>query len=84
MGRVLTPRYRVAVTVAGPHRFTPFAWQPEYGRPNAGNLAAFVRKLEASCEPGGANEHLGPVKVLVAQLSFNRPGGDVLETYRQA
>lgn len=68
MGRVTTPTFFVRMVVSR-GSLTPEAWRTNlYGKPTEANLAKFVRELEASFEPGGANDHIQPMKVLSAQI----------------
>ena len=78
MGRIVTPKYAVHLTLAGNTQLTDAAWRPraQYGRPGDGrptnrNLARYVEALEASTRPGGVNEQIGPVVVLNAVIYRN-------------
>lgn len=71
MGRSYTPAYAIEVVVDRGY-WTPAAWPKQAGRPTAANLAKYVALTEASTQAGGCNEHLGPTKILKAEIFTNR------------
>jgi hypothetical protein len=86
MGRSTTPTYVVRIIVPG-FFYTPSPWRvrsqgqiPGDGQPTDDNLSAYVRGFEASCEPGGANAHLGPQKVTKARI-VRQATGETVATY---
>jgi hypothetical protein len=71
MGRDVRVRYLVHEVLDGNRVVTPIAWNSNKnwdGPANAKNLVRKIRGFEESTKPGGVNEHLGPTKVLSAQL----------------
>lgn len=67
MGRTYTPTHVVEFEIVHPShkRLTAAAWE---GRATAPRLLAFLRGLNASFAPGGANEHSGIEHVERARL----------------
>jgi hypothetical protein len=81
VGRIVTPKWKLELRVAGPFVISPFVWRREYGRPTAANLARFVAKFEEGTKPGGPNEHLGVTKVLAAEIKRNVAGGETIARF---
>lgn len=58
MGRSVTPTFRIEARTMG---FVPtfhMAWPKQAGRPSTKTAEEYVRRFNASLEPGGCNEHL--------------------------
>jgi hypothetical protein len=89
MGRSTTPEFVVEMREHdGGRRFTPQAWRvkgqhgiPGDGKPTKENLERFVKKFEESTEPGGANSHLGPTRIVYARIRQNCTGGATVAEY---
>lgn len=86
MGRSITPTFRIEfreVTAAGrPVHWTSAGWDTKHaGRPSAETLAAHVRGMEASTEPGGVNEHLGATTIGYARI-VRQSTDEVMAEYR--
>lgn len=64
MRRTSTPTYRMEALEHNGSSWS-IAWS---GRANQKRLIAKVQSYEASTQPGGVNEHIGPRKVMVAKL----------------
>jgi hypothetical protein len=89
MGRSTTPPYRLELEIPGFYT-TPSCWRvkaqyqiPGYGKPTAANLQKHVEGFEASCAPGGCNQHLGTRKVRAARI-VNQFTAEVVATYAAA
>lgn len=70
--------------------WTPGEWRVRtrgqvkgYGMPTDRNLRTHCRLLSASTLGGGANEHLGPTKVLKAWVVDNQTG-DTVASYERS
>jgi hypothetical protein len=84
MGRTVTSKYAVRITVPG-YNYSPMSWQyRRYGRPTDASLARYVRDFEASTLPGGSNAHLGEQHVSSAYIRVNEHAGTVVATYKAA
>ena len=71
MGRTVTSKYAISITVPG-YSYSLAAWRcNQSGRPTAANLAAYVEAFEASTRPGGCNAHLGAQRVTRAHVKVN-------------
>lgn len=89
--RDYTYRYSVRVQpVRGSH--TPAGWDTrsragrripawQAGKPTPGKLAQWVADFNASVQPGGVNEHLGPDARLVAASIYDHQIGAVVATW---
>ena len=64
MRRVSTPTYRLEALEHSGNTWSQ-AWK---GRASQKALIAKIQSYEASTQPGGINDHLGPRKVMVAKL----------------
>ena len=85
MGRVRVPKYAVEFVAPGFH-LTPAVWR---GRVSEKALAKYVEAMNASFQPGGANEHLVGTRVTEARIventgrtGFPLRGGDVVVTWK--
>lgn len=82
MGRTTTPAYVVQIA-DGRYRYAGSAWVVATdGKPTEANLRRYVESFEASTRPGGANAHLGEVRVLRASIRRNVPAGQTVATYQ--
>ena len=83
MGRSRTPAYRLELAIDNGIA-TPSGWDVggKYGKgkPTAENVTKYVKAFEASCAPGGCNEHLGRTTVLRAKL-VRQSDNTVVATY---
>lgn len=77
MGRTTTPTYRIEFRPEGPMALTNMRWPREAGRPTAENLGKHVRLMLTSFQPGGVNEHVGPVRVTAAWIVHQATGTEV-------
>ena len=82
--RSRTPKYVVAFTLANRSRgITPLEWNCRRdGKPTRENLAKFTDGYQRSFQPGGCNEHCGPIVIDYAVVRENRRDGKVLARYR--
>lgn len=78
MGRVRVSKYAVEFVAPGFH-LTPAVWR---GRVSEKALAKYVEAMNASFQPGGANQHLVGTKVTEARIVENYRGGDVVVTWK--
>lgn len=88
MGRIVTPKYRVEMQLDG-FLNTASAWDVTSrgmivgkGKPTVANLRREVEAFEASTQPGGVNAHLGPIKVLFAEIIHQKSGETVARLER--
>ncbi len=80
MGRSVTTTYRLEMTLAVGYA-TPQCWRSrEYGRPSERNLRRELEGYNASLEPGGANQHIGPQgRAIAGRIVHNVSGAVVAE-----
>ncbi len=86
MGTTRMVPYTVEVATDNGH-WTPCEWRvrsrgriPADGQPSTANLKAWALGYEASTQPGGVNDHIGPTKILAAQIRDQRTGS-ICATY---
>lgn len=85
MGRSTTPTYRVEIRESGVNTGKRYRWQGAWnsrysGRPTDATLAEYIKKHEASTEPGGVNECLGRMKVDSACV-IRQSTGEIVASY---
>lgn len=88
MGRSTTPTHIIRFTeVRSGERIvglTPAAWPTRKdrggGRPTKANLARYVEGTNESCQPGGVNEHLAPMRIVRAEI-VNQHTGEIKARY---
>jgi hypothetical protein len=81
MGRPVTSKYAISITIPG---YPPIlaAWHcGQSGRPTEANLARRIEVFEASTRQGGCNDHLGEQYVTRAHVKVNTPTGEIVATY---
>jgi hypothetical protein len=82
MGRTVTSKYAVSITVPG-YSYGLASWRcQQSGRPTDANLARYVAEFEASTRPDGCNAHLGEQHVTSAHVKINNYNGAVIARYR--
>ena len=91
MSRDRAIRYVCHVVIDQPGRaWTPSEWRtrrqgqiPADGKPTTENLQKHCLHYEASTQPGGCNQHLGPTKILSARI-VDQNDMSVVAEYRRA
>jgi hypothetical protein len=67
MGRTITLTYRVEYKTTH-WQTTAQGWHRQDGKPTKENLIAWIAAMEASCQPGGCNQHIGPMTITEAWI----------------
>lgn len=86
MGRIRTPAYRVELKTLGFY-LTPAAWNIRgdglvhgNGKPTHANLKKYVESIHKSFEPGGANAHIGYLRIIRATI-IRQADDEVMATW---